>query len=314
MATWRITAPRNMGAHKKGDTYTVITRTTGSPAVTDMEEVLYIHGHRGYDGLSWRASGNWTCTKLDDSTSGWEEQHQKYLAAKAAEEGKKKQATGGAQGGAQGGAPAKPLTFSQKLTRVAVAVVANGAMEASSQKKPGALSGVKRTLPKPKATRPNAVLTGAKKPLLASNKVSAIAKARPTAAASRGGLLGQIKSAGPKAKGASIFGKSKPLAKKSGIAGGGIKKAGGSTLGGGIKKSGGALGGGAKKSGGMLGGGAKKSGGMLGGGAKKSGGMLGGGAKKSSGMLGGGAKKSGGMLGGGAKKLGGGMLGGKKRR
>ena len=311
MATWRITAPRNMGAHKKGDTYTVITRTTGSPAVTDMEEVLYIHGHRGYDGLSWRASGNWTCTKLDDSTSGWEEQHQKYLAAKAAEEGKKKQATGGAQGGAQGGAPAKPLTFSQKLTRVAVAVVANGAMEASSQKKPSALTRTKRALPKPKPTRvatastsvAGAATTGVKKSLLSTTKVASIAKARPTAAASRGNVLGMVKSSGSKAKGSSIFGKSKPLSKKGGIAGGGIKKAGGSTLGGGIKKSGGALGGGAKK-----------SGGMLGGGAKKSGGMLGGGAKKSSGMLGGGAKKSSGMLGGGAKKLGGGMLGGKKRR
>lgn len=304
MATWRITAPGNMGAHKKGDSYTVITRTTGGPAATDIEEVLYIHGHRGYEGLSWRSSGNWTCTKLNDSTSGWEEQHQKYVAAKAAEEGKKKQATGGAQGGAQGGGTsAKPLKFSQKLARVAVAVVANGAMEASSQKKPSALSGVKRTLPKPKAARPNAVLTGAKKPLLASNKVSAIAKARPTAAASRGGLLGQIKSAGPKAKGASIFGKSKPLAKKSGGLLGGTKAA--------PKKS--SLLGGSKPA-------AAKKSSLLGGSkpaAPKKSGVLGGAKaapKKSGGLLGGGAKKSGGLLGGGAKKSGGGMLGGKRRR
>ena len=197
---------------------------------------------------------------------------------------------GGAQGGAQGGgAPAKPLTFGQKLTRVAVAMVADSAMEVSRQKKASALTRTKRALPKPKPTRvatastsvAGAATTGVKKSLLSTTKVASIAKARPTAAASRGNVLGMVKSSGSKAKGSSIFGKSKPLAKKGGIAGGGIKKAGGSTLGGGIKKSGGALGGGAKKSGGMLGGG---------------------------------AKKSGGMLGGGAKKLGGGMLGGKKRR
>lgn len=204
---------------------------------------------------------------------------------------------GGAQGG---GASAKPLTFGQKLTRVAVAMVADSAMEVSRQKKASALTRTKRALPKPKPTRvatastsvAGAATTGVKKSLLSTTKVASIAKARPTAAASRGNVLGMVKSSGSKAKGSSIFGKSKPLSKKGGIAGGGIKKAGGSTLGGGVKKSGG----------------------MLGGGAKKSGGMLGGGAKKSGGMLGGGAKKSGGMLGGGAKKLGGGMLGGKKRR
>ena len=178
---------------------------------------------------------------------------------------------GGAQGG---GAPAKPLTFGQKLTRVAVAMVADSAMEVSRQKKASVLTRTKRALPKPKPTRvatastsvAGAATTGVKKSLLSTTKVASIAKARPTAAASRGNVLGMVKSSGSKAKGSSIFGKSKPLSKKGGIAGGGIKKAGGSTLGGGIKKSGGALGGGAKKSGGMLGGGAKKlGGGMLGG-------------------------------------------------
>ena len=178
---------------------------------------------------------------------------------------------GGAQGG---GASAKPLTFGQKLTRVAVAMVADSAMEVSRQKKASALTRTKRALPKPKPTRvatastsvAGAATTGVKKSLLSTTKVASIAKARPTAAASRGNVLGMVKSSGSKAKGSSIFGKSKPLSKKGGIAGGGIKKAGGSTLGGGIKKSGGALGGGAKKSGGMLGGGAKKlGGGMLGG-------------------------------------------------
>lgn len=318
MATWRITAPGNMGAHKKGDSYTVITRTTGSPAATDIEEVLYIHGHRGYDGLSWRSSGNWTCTKLNDSISGWEEQHQKYVAAKAAEEGKKQQATGGAQGGAQGGAPAKPLSFKQKLFRVAAATVVNGVLEADKQKKVGALSGAKRALPKPKAVRPKTALptgstpaaAGAKKTLLSSNKINSIAKARPKAAASRGGILSQVKTARTTPGGVSIFGKNRPLAKKeNGLLG--VKKVGAPKPGGmlGAKKAAAAP----KKSGGLLGGGVKKSAAA----PKKSGGLLGGAKKaaapkKSGGLLGGGAKKSGGGLLGGAKKLGGGL--GRRRR
>lgn len=210
------------------------------------------------------------------------------------------------------------MTFGQKLLRVAAATVVNGVLEADKQKKVGALSGAKRALPKPKAVRPKTALptgstpaaAGAKKTLLSSNKINSIAKARPKAAASRGGILSQVKTARTAPGGVSIFGKNRPLAKKeNGLLG--VKKVGAPKPGGmlGAKKAAAAP----KKSGGLLGGGVKKSAAA----PKKSGGLLGGAKKaaapkKSGGLLGGGAKKSGGGLLGGAKKLGGGL--GKRRR
>ena len=82
MATWRITAPRNMGRVSKGKSFIVVTRTTGNPDATDIEEVLYINGYKesgGGTARSYRASGNWECVKISDDTyPAWNEQHKKY--------------------------------------------------------------------------------------------------------------------------------------------------------------------------------------------------------------------------------------------
>ena len=82
MATWRITAPRNMGRVSKGKSFIVVTRTTGNPDATDIEEVLYINGYKesgGGTARSYRASGNWECVKISDDTyPAWNEQHKEY--------------------------------------------------------------------------------------------------------------------------------------------------------------------------------------------------------------------------------------------
>lgn len=82
MATWRITAPKNMGRISKGESFIVVTRTTGNPDATDIEEVLYINGYNesgGGTARSYRASGNWECVKISDETyPAWNEQHKKY--------------------------------------------------------------------------------------------------------------------------------------------------------------------------------------------------------------------------------------------
>ena len=71
MATWRITAPKNMGRVSKGESFIVVTRTTGNPDATDIEEVLYINGYKesgGGTARSYRAAGNWECVKISDDT------------------------------------------------------------------------------------------------------------------------------------------------------------------------------------------------------------------------------------------------------
>lgn len=82
MPTWRITAPQNMGGISKGESFIVVTRTTGNPDATDIEEVLYINGYKesgGGTARSYRAAGNWDCVKISDDTyPAWNEQHKKY--------------------------------------------------------------------------------------------------------------------------------------------------------------------------------------------------------------------------------------------
>lgn len=82
MATWRITAPRYMGGISQGESFIVVTRTTGEPDAKDIEEVLYINGYKesGNDkALTYRSAGNWECVKISDETyPAWNEQHKKY--------------------------------------------------------------------------------------------------------------------------------------------------------------------------------------------------------------------------------------------
>lgn len=82
MATWRITAPRYMGGIPQGESFIVVTRTTGAPDAKDIEEVLYINGYKesGNDrALSYRSPGNWECEKISDDTyPAWNEQHKRY--------------------------------------------------------------------------------------------------------------------------------------------------------------------------------------------------------------------------------------------
>lgn len=82
MATWRITAPRKLGRVREGESFIVVTRTTGTPDQHDIEEVLYTNGYKedgGGTARSYRASGNWTCEKISDDTyPAWYEQHERY--------------------------------------------------------------------------------------------------------------------------------------------------------------------------------------------------------------------------------------------
>lgn len=82
MATWRITAPRKLGRVEKGQSFIVVTRTTGDPNNKDIEEVLYTNGYKesgGSSAISYSAPGNWKCEKISDDTyPAWNEQHKKY--------------------------------------------------------------------------------------------------------------------------------------------------------------------------------------------------------------------------------------------
>ena len=79
MATWKIIAPRVLGQVSTGESFIIVSRTTANgPDATDIEEVLYANGYKDASTLSYRASGNWTCEKINDDTSGWNQQHKNY--------------------------------------------------------------------------------------------------------------------------------------------------------------------------------------------------------------------------------------------
>lgn len=71
-----------MGRVKKGESFTVVTRTTGDCDQTDIREVLYINGYKekgGGTAYSYGAAGNWICRKISDDTyPAWWEQHKRY--------------------------------------------------------------------------------------------------------------------------------------------------------------------------------------------------------------------------------------------
>gem|GEM_PF-6365592 len=71
-----------MGGISQGESFIVVTRTTGEPDAKDIEEVLYINGYKesgGGTARSYRAAGNWECVKISDDTyPAWNEQHKRY--------------------------------------------------------------------------------------------------------------------------------------------------------------------------------------------------------------------------------------------
>ena len=221
MPTWRITAPRKMGSVEKGTSFIVVTRTTGEPSGQDIEEVLYSNGHKdtgGSSAISYRATGNWECQKISDDTyPAWDKQHEEYEKEKAADKNNKETQKEENKAGQQGGGA--EMTFGQKLACLAIASAVDGGD--AKGKKNAALTRTNRVLPKPKSVRPAAAnaapAAGEKKSLLSGKKSESIAKARPKAAASRGNVLKVVKSSGSKVKGTTIFGKSKPVAKKSAV-------------------------------------------------------------------------------------------------
>ena len=87
MPTYRITAPRKMGRVEEGQSFIVVSRTTGTkfgPDASDIEEVLYINGYKeqgGGSAISFRSTGNWEYEVISDDTyPAWNEQHEKYEA------------------------------------------------------------------------------------------------------------------------------------------------------------------------------------------------------------------------------------------
>ena len=211
-----------MGSVEKGTSFIVVTRSTGDPSAQDIEEVLYSNGHKetgGSSAISYRSSGNWECQKISDDTfPAWDKQHEEYEKEKAADKNNKETQKEENKAGQQGGGA--EMTFGQKLACLAIASAVDGGD--AKGKKNAALTRTNRVLPKPKSVRPAAAnaapAAGEKKSLLSGKKSESIAKARPKAAASRGNVLNVVKSSGSKVKGTTIFGKSKPVAKKSAAA------------------------------------------------------------------------------------------------